>query len=58
MSKPRKTDKVEEPAGTYFASPQSSSKAPNVRYARRKDVMKTNEKLMRIHRRVLEKLAK
>jgi hypothetical protein len=56
MSKPRK---VEEPAGTYSASPKGSTKASSdVRYARREDVLKANEQLMKVHRKVLEKLAK
>lgn len=54
MPKPRKVDKVEEPAGTYSTSPKSAG----VQYARREEVLKANEKLMKVHRRVLEKLAK
>lgn len=57
MNKPHK---VEEPAGTYSASPKSSAKnsSPRVRYAQREDVLKTNERLIKVHRKVLEKLAK
>lgn len=55
MPKPRKTEKVEEPAGAYLPSPKQPA---GIRYARRDEVLKTNEKLMKIHRRVLEKLAK
>jgi hypothetical protein len=55
-----KRHKVEEPAGTYSALPKGTPKqgAAGVRYARNEDVRKANEKLMKVHREVLEKLAK
>jgi hypothetical protein len=59
MSEPRKIHKVEEPAAPYSAAPKSPAKnSAEVRYAIREDVLKTNERLMKVHRKVLEKLAK
>ncbi|MEO5959588.1 MAG: hypothetical protein ABIZ49_14185 [Opitutaceae bacterium] len=64
-----KPHKVEEPAGTYSVSAKQAEKSASpagnpassgsgVRYARSEDVRAANARLMRVHRKVLEKLAK
>ncbi|HVS53492.1 MAG TPA: hypothetical protein VHD62_14150 [Opitutaceae bacterium] len=58
MDKPHK---VEETAGTYSVAPRAAEKTPPtqpaIRLADAKAVRKTNDKLMQVHRKVLQKLA-
>ncbi|MCC6414840.1 MAG: hypothetical protein IT582_02900 [Opitutaceae bacterium] len=55
----RQPDKLEEPAAPYGAKqvPEPSA-ASGLRYAGLGEVRKSNEKLMQVHRKVLQKLAK
>jgi len=59
----KRINKVEEPTAAYdVTKPPSTAKEaagqPCVRYARHENVLKTNEKVMRVHREVLQKLAR
>lgn len=55
----RKPDKIEDPAASYGTKkvPEQSA-ASGLRYADLNAVRKNNEKLMQVHRKVLQKLAK
>ena len=59
----RKSHKIEEPAAPYVAKrtakePVASKKPePGMRFADLNSVRKSNAELMRVHRRVLQKLA-
>lgn len=61
MAKPRK---VEEPAGTYSASPKRNAKAaeqaptsPTVRYMDEKTFRKSADKVFKVHKELLRRLA-
>jgi hypothetical protein len=62
MPKPRKVEKVEEPAGTYSAAPKQPtttppSAQPAIRYARSEDVRKVADKIFAERKELFRKLA-
>ncbi len=66
MPKPRKVEKVEEPAGTYLPSPKQPAKPSStsaspaqsaIRYARSEDVRKVADKIFAERKELFRKLA-
>lgn len=63
MSKPRKVDKVEEPAGTYGVTPKQSApkpadpSTPEIRYIDPETFRKASEKIFATRKELFRRLA-